>query len=237
MEEGRLNLRMDGGRRVHASFFISETYSNRFSHLRLRRRPIFTFGCKTVEKEGREGEYASFFAARHPFSNSKCNCIGGTANVADLSALRRINGITGILGDFAAPFCDIFHRLGIKTTSVHCTQKRNCESAPSLPLTAAAVPFVARGIKRLKRCSGGDGERERKDSLPLPLFHCRGQSGIERGGQIGEQKREKEAAGPTVTEYEARCSCICDDATHARIPIRAATHLLDLDSDSPTDRG
>ena len=48
--------------------------------------------------------------------NSKCNCIERTANVEDLSTLRRINGIAGILGDFAAAFCVIFHRLGIKTT-------------------------------------------------------------------------------------------------------------------------
>ena len=150
-KEGRLNLRMDGwmdGGRVHASFFISETYSNCFSHFEVESRPIFTFGCTTVEKEVRAGEYASFFAARHPFFPPLFPSRNATASSGPPT--WRIHASSyqwkyRDTRDFAAAFGAIFHRLEIKTTSAHCRQKRNCESAPSIHPTAAAVPLVAIG--------------------------------------------------------------------------------------------
>ena len=59
-KEGRLNLRMDGGRKSARIVFHFRDVFQPFFTFEVERRPIFTFGCKTVEKEGREGEYASF---------------------------------------------------------------------------------------------------------------------------------------------------------------------------------
>ena len=86
-------------------------------------------------------------------------------------------------------------------------------------------------------------EREREREKGFPRLPYRVWFGIERGGQIGEQKKgrrenEERERGGTVTEYAASgCSCICDCedaiafATHARIShsIRPAAHLLDLE--------
>ena len=136
MEEGR----------VHASFFISETYSNRFSHLRLRGD---TFSLSTARPWKRKAErlrVCIVFCCSSPLpSTFSVPQLEMQLHRADRqrggSMLRRINGITGILVDFSCHW----NCLGIKTTSVHCIQKRNCESAPSIHPTAAAVPLVARG--------------------------------------------------------------------------------------------
>ena len=50
--------------------------------------------------------------------------------------------------------------------------------------------------------------------------------GIERGGQIGEQKREKEA-GPTVTEYEAAVAYATTPHTH-EFPFEQQPHICSI---------
>ena len=115
------------------SFWMTETYSNRFSLLSLR-RPSFAFGCTIAEKRQNDGACIIFDSpvAWHPFPpshlstfspNPKCNC-NRTANVADLRSVASVvqgDSVKKLL-HFAphSPFVNQIHLHSLYT-------KRNCE--------------------------------------------------------------------------------------------------------------